>query len=132
MRSLAKISEAAVVVDGHAFVGDTLVSCVDTLVRNPINEFEFERLVTFGEPGARLVVIPVFLQERHVGFNHRLHVPFDFGEIVGCNRARHLHIVIELVLDRRADGEFHAGFTIRKKLLHGIRHNMRSGVTQPL
>ena len=132
MRSLAEIREVPIVVDRDAFVSNTFLRSTDFSVRNFVYQFKFKFLVAFSKPRTRFFVCPCFLQKRHIGFNHSLHVFFYFRKIVWRNWARYLHIVIEFVFYRRTDRKFDSVFTIRKQLLHGVCHNMCSRMAKPL
>ena len=55
-----------------------------------------------------------------------LHPLLDALEVVGGERAADVEVVVEAVLDRRADAELGLG----EELLHGLRHHVRGGVPQ--
>jgi len=73
----------------------------------------------------RVVRGPHLLLERLVGRDDLRHLVLDGGEVLGRERARHLDVVVEAVLDRRPDAEVRVG----EQLLDGGGHHVRSRVT---
>jgi hypothetical protein len=55
-----------------------------------------------------------------------LHLLLDGLEILGRERPLDVEVVVEAVLDRRADAQLGLG----EQLLHGLRHDVRGGVAQ--
>ena len=55
-----------------------------------------------------------------------LHLLLDGLEVLGRERLLDVEVVVEAVLDRRADAELGLG----EQLLHGLRHDVRGGVAQ--
>lgn len=55
-----------------------------------------------------------------------LHLLLDGLEVIGVERLLDVEVVVEAVLDRRADAELGLG----EELLHGLRHHVRGGVAQ--
>src|SRR6266581_1011188 len=76
----------------------------------------------------RLVAQPDLARHREVFFRQFRHAPFDGVEIVWRERPLERKIVVEAVLDHRADGHLRFG----KQVLHGIGEQVRSGVPQNL
>ena len=55
-----------------------------------------------------------------------LHLLLDGLEVLGRERLLDVEVVVEAVLDRRADAQLGLG----EELLHGLRHDVRGGVAQ--
>lgn len=55
-----------------------------------------------------------------------LHLLLDGLEVIGGEGAGHVEVVVEAVLDRRADAQLGLG----EQLLHGLRHDVRGRVAQ--
>ena len=62
------------------------------------------------------------------GLDDLLHFRLDFGDIVGIKRLCNVKIIVEALVDRRADGELCLGI----KALDRLRENMRGGVPERL
>jgi hypothetical protein len=56
----------------------------------------------------------------------RAHARLDALQVVRAERLRHVEVVVEAVLHRRADAELGLG----EQVLHGLRHHVRGGVPQ--
>ncbi len=56
----------------------------------------------------------------------RDHPLLQIGEVIGRERRGHVELVVEAVLDRRADTELGLG----ERLLHGLSEHVRAGVAQ--
>lgn len=65
--------------------------------------------------------------ERFGGVLMLPHAFFDRGQVVRAQWRRQIHVVIEPVLDRWSDGEFH----LRVKLLNRLGHQVRGGMPHP-
>src|SRR5581483_7138927 len=109
----AEVEEVAVLVNADLF---------DTLVLDEI--IDQLNLVLFAQPVevlARLRDRPFVVFERVVRLDLLGHSPLDLGEIVGGELARDGEVVVEAVLDRRADGDLRA----RDHVDDGLRHHVR-------
>jgi hypothetical protein len=67
---------------------------------------------------------PHLLLEGLVGRDDLRHLLLDGGQVLGRERARHLDVVVEAVLDRRA----HAQVGVREQPLDRGGHDVRGGV----
>jgi hypothetical protein len=88
------------------------------------DQLKLERLV--GQLGARLVVGDRPAGEALPGLDDLLHPLVDAVEVVRGERAVREEVVVEAVLDRRADAEPGA----REQVLHGLGHDVRGRVPQ--
>ena len=56
-----------------------------------------------------------------VGGDGRAHPLLDRGQVLGDERARQVEVVVEAVLDRRADAQLRAGEQVEHRLGHDVR-----------
>ena len=87
-----------------------------------VDQLELERLI--GEEATRFVLVHLAMEEGVVGGDGGAHPLIDSAQVFGCERTGQLEVVVEAVLDRRADGELGAG----EELQHRLRHDMGGGV----
>ena len=112
VRAAAQIREGAVMVDAELFAA----------LRELVDEVELVRLVL--EHGTGLIFRDDAVLER-AGRGHALtHEALDRAQIIGRERARQGEVVVEAVLDGRADAELPLG----KQLEHGLGHHVRRAV----
>ena len=78
-----------------------------------------------------LAMVQMFLDlpadDRVVLPNDSAHPLLDRPEVVGRERPREVHVVVETVVDRRPDAELGLG----KDLPDGLRHDVRARVAHP-
>ena len=110
MRAAAEIEPVALVID------------LDRLVAgNGVDQFDLEGLALVAEHLLCLLARPDFLGERFVARDDLAHLLFDRGEIFRRERLVAEEVVIEAVLDHRADGDLRA----RPQRLHRFGQHMR-------
>ena len=88
-----------------------------------VDQLELEGLALVGEQLLRCRAVHHLAGERRVARDDLAHLGLDDRQIFRRERLVAGEVVIEAVLDHRADGHLRAGV----KLLHGFRHDM-SGV----
>ncbi|MND23535.1 hypothetical protein D3C80_139400 [compost metagenome] len=109
MRATAKIEPVALVIDLQVLTfGDR------------INQLDLVILALGGEDFLGLFARPDFAGKRLVALNDFLHALFDLRQIFGREGLVLGEVVIEAVLDDRADRHLRAG----PKLLHGLGHDV--------
>ena len=86
-----------------------------------VDQLELEGLAFVGEQLLRRLAVNDLAREGRVARDDLAHLGFDLGQIVGREGLVAREIVVEAVLDHRADGDLRAGI----ELLHGLRHHMR-------
>ena len=74
-----------------------------------VDELDLERLAALGEPALGLFARPVFLGEGAVARDDLAHALLDGREILGRERLGAVEVVVEAVLDHRADRDLRAG-----------------------
>ena len=117
VRAAAEIEPVALLVD------------VDLLVRrNGIDQLDLEHLALVAEDLLGLVARPDFFGERFVARDDLAHLLLDRVEVLGRERLVAEEVVVEAVLDHRADGDLGAG----PQRLHGFRQHMRAVVPDQL
>ena len=110
MRAAAEIEPVALVID------------LDRLVAgNGVDQFDLEGLALVAEHLLCLLARPDFLGERFVARDDLAHLLFDRREILRRERLVAEEVVIETVLDHRADGDLRA----RPQRLHGFGQHVR-------
>ncbi len=98
MRAAAQIEPVALLVD------------FDLLIfRDGVDQLDLEQLALVAEHLLRLVARPRFLGERFVARDDLAHLLFDGREILRRERLVAEEVVIEAVVDHRADGDLRAG-----------------------
>ena len=114
MRPAAEVEPIALLVDVQVLAG-----------RNRVDQFALEGLALLLEKVERLIARPDFLHNRPVARNYLAHLLLDDRQVFDRERRLAIEIVIEAVLDHRADGDLRA----RKKLLHRLGQHMRGVMT---
>ena len=76
----------------------------------------FERVGVRGDPAVEALAL----------LDDLAHRGLDLREVLGHERGLDVEVVVEAVLDRRADAELRVG----EELLHGLGHHVRGGVPQ--
>ena len=117
MRAAAEIEPLALLVDLQILV-----------FRNGIDQLDLEVLALLAEELLGLLAAPDLLRERRVLGDDLAHLLFDLAEIVGLERLRLGEVVVEAVLDHRADRHLRAG----PQRLHGFGHDVRGVVPDQL
>ena len=110
VRTATEILPFALLVDAQVLAG-----------LDHVDEFDLERLALRGEPGLGLLARPELLCEGPILRDDLAHRLVDGREILGRERLGAGEIVVEAVVDDRADRHLRAG----PKRLHGFRHHMR-------
>ena len=117
MRPAAEVVPVAVIIDRDLFAR-----------RQVADQLGLVGLADLLEMPDRLVARPHLAPGRQVPRHDLAHLRFDLRQIVGRERRVAREVVIEAVLDRRADGDLGAG----KQLLHRHREQMRGVVADQL
>ncbi len=103
----------------------TLLVNLERLVgRNGVDQLDLEILALVAEDFLGLLARPDFLGEGFVARNDLLHLFFDDGQVFQRERLVAEEVVIEPVLDHRADGDLRA----RPQRLHRFGEHMRGVV----
>ena len=111
MRAAAEVEPVALEID------------LDRLVAgNGVDQLDLEGLALVAEHLLGLLAVPHFLGEGFVARDDLAHLLFDRGEIFRRERLVAEEVVIEAVLDHRADGHLRA----RPQRLHGFGQHMRA------
>ena len=97
-----------------------LVNLERLIFRNGVDQFDLEVLAFVGEHLLGLVARPDFLGEGLIARDDLLHLFLDDGQVFRRERLVARKIVIESVLDHRADGHLRA----RPQVLHGFGQHM--------
>ena len=117
MRAAAEVVPVAVPVDRHVFAR-----------RDALDQLGLVGLADAFEVRDGLVARPHLAAGRQIALHDLAHLLFDLRQIVGRERRVAREVVIEAVLDRRADGHLRAG----EKLLHRHGEHMRRVVPDQL
>ena len=117
MRPTAKIEPFALTIDRDVFVMGQALDQLRLVFLAHVREF-----------ADRVVAVPDFAEKGLVGGNDVTHPRLDLFQIVWRKRLIAGKIVIEPVLDRRANGDLRA----RIEFLHRLRHHMRRIVSHQL
>jgi hypothetical protein len=117
VRATAEVEPGALLVDLDRLVG-----------RDRIHQLDLERLALLGEDALRLVAAPHLLGEGRVAGDDLAHLLLDGGEVLQRERLVAEEVVIEAVLDHRADRHLGA----RPQLLHRLGQHMRGIVPDQL
>ncbi len=100
----------------------TLLVDVDLLIGGDgIDQLDLEHLALVAENLLRLVARPYFFGERFVARDDLAHLLLDRVEVLRRERLVAEKVVVETVLDHRADGDLGAG----PQRLHGFSQHMR-------
>ena len=100
----------------------------DRLAGQILDELDLVGLIVLAEISERLLARPLAVDEGMLRRDAGAHALLDGGQVLRRQRTRQLHIVVEAVLDRRADGEARAG----KEVLHGLGQHVRRAVAHAL
>ena len=90
-----------------------------------VDQLELEHLALVAEQLLGRLAVDHLAGEGRVAGDDLAHLGLDLGKIVGREGLRAREVVIEAVLDDRADRDLRAGI----ELLHGLGHDMRGVVT---
>lgn len=132
VRASAEVLPAQVAGLGVEVVVDRQLAAADLDVRTVVgrrgaldtDEFELVRLVR--QLFAGVLVGHHAARETLPALLDLLHLLLDGLEILGRERPLDVEVVVEAVLDRRADAQLGLG----EQLLHGLCHDVRGGVAQ--
>ena len=113
VRAAAQVEPVALLVDADGLV-----------FRDCIDQLDLEALALVREHALGLVAGPDFLGEGFVARDDLAHLLLDRREVLGRERFVAEEVVIESVLDHRADGDLRAG----PQCLHGFGQDMRGVV----
>ena len=117
MRAAAEIEPVALLVDLELLVG-----------RDGIDQLDLEHLALVLEDALRVVARPDLFREGFVARDDLAHLLLDRLEILGRERLVAEEVVVEAVLDHRADGDLGA----RPQRLHGFGQHMRGVMADQL
>src|SRR5438093_8372167 len=127
VRSLAEVDEPIVLVGAHATVLDLVVAIfVGPVLGELLDLVDFVVLFLVAEEFQRLGHGHLAVLEGRVALHDLLHLRFDLAEVVGCERARQIEVVVEAVGHRRAEPELGP----RKELENGACHHVRGRMPQ--
>ena len=117
VRAAAEVEPVALLVD------------LDLLVfRDGVDQLDLEQLALVAEHALGLVARPHLLGEGFVARDDLAHLLLDGVEVLRRERLVAEEVVIEAVLDHRADGDLRA----RPQALHGLRQHVRGVVPDQL
>ena len=97
------------------------LACLVGGLAQVVEDLDLERLVTLGEEGPPLRRRQDLALEPVVGRDGLGHPRFDLLQILGRQRAGQLEVVVEAVLDGRADAQLRAGEQVHDGLGHDVR-----------
>ena len=117
VRAAAEIEPVALLVDLELLVG-----------RDGIDQLDLEHLALVLEDALRVIARPDLFREGFVARDDLAHLLLDRLEILGRERLVAEEVVVEAVLDHRADGDLGA----RPQRLHGFGQHMRGVVADQL
>ena len=117
MRAAAEILPAALAIDRNLFAG-----------RDALDDLGLVGLPDALEVGDGLVAGPDLAPDRLVAVDNLLHPLLDRRQVVQAERLVAREVVVEAVVDRRADGHLGAG----KQFLHRLGHDVAGVVAQGL
>ncbi len=117
VRAAAEVEPVALFVDLDLLV-----------VRDGIDQFDLEQLALVAKDALGLLARPHFLGEGFVTRDDLAHLLLDRVEVLGGERLVAEEVVVEAVLDHRADGDLGA----RPQRLDGFRKHMRGVVPNEL
>ena len=117
MRAAAEVEPVALLVDVERLV-----------LRDGVDELDLEGLALVAEHALRLLARPDLLGERPIARNDFAHLLLDRGEVLGRERLVPEEVVVEAVLDHRADRDLGAG----PERLHRLGKHMRGVVADEL
>ncbi len=109
VRAAAQVEPVALPIDFQVLAGRDRVDQLDLVV-----------LTTVREHLADVVPLPDLLGEGGVARHDLAHLGFDRREVLGCERRVAREVVVESVLDHRADGHL----CRRPQRLHGLRQHV--------
>ena len=113
VRPAAQVHEAPFAIEGDAFLG-----------RNGRDDLGLVLLADGLEILDGLLSVPFLAHHGLVQLGQLVHAFLDGGQILGRERALVRKVVVEAVLDDRADGDLRLG----EQILHGVRHQVCRGV----
>ncbi len=114
VRSPAQVHETAHGINGDRLTGDV------------VDEFELVALSEFSEVFSRTRLVPVLAGDFELLLEQLVHAFLDAFEVFGRERLLHLEVIVEPVVDGRADGELR----VREQLHDGVRQHVRRGMPQ--
>jgi len=117
VRSAAKVGPVTLAIELHLLVGG-----------DGVDQFDLERFAVLLEQALRLLARDDPLRERLVAGDDLAHPLLDCREVLGRERLVAEEVVVEAVLDHRADGDLCS----RPDGLHGFGQNMRRVVADEL
>src|SRR4051794_9661399 len=115
MRTAAEIGEVTLRVERDVALGR-------------VDELDLERLVLGREPRLRVVARDLLARPLASFLDLALHLGFDRLEVLFANRLREEEVVVEAVLDRRADRDLHAGMQTAHRLGEEVRARVAQDV----
>ena len=116
VRAAAQVDEIALLIEGDRLAG-----------RDRLDKLDLERLVVLFVEGDRLVTGPDIADDRLVPVDDLVHARLDGGKVLVAEGRLAMEIVIEPVLDRRADGDLRLGIQLENRLGHDMRGIMPDG-----
>ncbi len=110
MRPAAEVGPLALAIELHLLIG-----------RNGVDQLDLERFALLLEQALRFLARDNPLRERLVAGDDLAHALFDRREVLGRERLVAEEVVVEAVLDHRANRDLRSG----PERLHGFGENMR-------
>ena len=96
--------------------------------RDRVDQLDLEGLLLVGEQRAHVLALPDLLGEGRIARNDLAHLRLDLREVLGRERRLAEEVVVESVLDHRADGHLR----VRPERLHGLGQHVRAIVADQL
>ena len=124
VRPTAQVDERTLPVEGRAAAPAPLALGGGHEV---VDNLDLERLVMLDEEGAGLGRRQLGQLERLVGRDALAHARLDRGEVVRGEGPRQQEVVVEAVLDGRADAQLGAREQVEDRLGHDVRRRMAHG-----
>ncbi len=125
VRPLAQVTERPVLVERHR---RHRLARVRRPAGQVVQDLDLERLAIAFLDRATLVERDLPADEGVVGRHAGAHPSLDRLEVVGGERARQLEVVVEAIVDRRADAQAGAGEQVQHGLGHDVRRAVAHGV----
>jgi hypothetical protein len=126
VRTATEILERVVLIRRNNSARPALFAILVLPVQQSFDQLQFVRLIA--KERARFIGIDNPVDKWMSAGNNAAHPLFDLFQIVGCQWARQVEIVVEPILDGRTDGDFSFGKDFEHCLCHHVRGRMAQTV----